>query len=575
MITRYSRFIYKLMPNRKSLFQVLFPFLKWPRLTTRLAKTEAQAGLTVAWVIIPQGIAYALLAGMPPITGIYMAIVPAVIAAMWGASATLATGPAALTCVLVGASVLGLDTGAAQQSGQWVQLAVWLALLSGLMQLALGAFRLGWFISLVSSPVMMGFTQGAAVLIIASQLPSLLGITSLAQLFAPSPPSPPSHLSLINIWASAFGGVALASLLLSKRLSAKIPWVLVVIAVAALASFALNYASHGAVVGALTLSLPALAWPQWLGWAQLEALLLPAFVIAVVSFLEAASSAKVEHQRFGTRWNDNQDLIGQGLAKIGSSLLGAAPSSASFSRSALNLYAGATTPWSAVFMVVFALLLLVLGQNALAIVPKAVLAAVVIAAVSSLLKPSAMIALWRSTRTEAVIAGLTFIATIATAPDLYWGVLLGVVVSLGHFLYQRLHPRMIEVGLHADGSLRDRILWLLPPLGQRVYAMRMDAALDFASAASFERQLFDALAARADVQHVCLFAQPINWIDATGTQVLVNLHAQLKSKGITLHLSGLKLPLEKAFERSAVLQVGPFLKRYRSETETVAALQCL
>jgi SulP family sulfate permease len=329
------------------------------------------------------------------------------------------------------------------------------------------------------------------------------------------------------------------------------------------------------VVGALTLTLPSLSLPQALPWVQLQALLLPALVIALVSFLEAASSAKVEHQRLGTRWNDNQDLIGQGLAKIGSSLVGAAPSSASFSRSALNLYAGARSPWSAVFMAVFALLLLVIGQNALAIVPKTVLAAVVIAAVSNLLKPSAMLVLWRTNRTEAMIAGLTFIATIATAPDLYWGVLLGVVVSLGHFLYQRLHPRMIEVGLHADGSLRDRILWLLPPLGERVYAMRMDAALDFASAASFEKQVFDAVAARPDVQHVCLFAQPINWIDATGTQVLVNLHTQLHAKGITLHLSGLKLPLEQAFERGGVLQIGDHLKRYRSEAETIAALRVL
>jgi SulP family sulfate permease len=551
------------MSSFSSVIQALFPFLNWPRLTLPLAKSEAQAGLTVAWVIIPQGIAYALLAGMPPITGIYMAIVPALVAVMWGASVTLATGPAAITCVLVGASVLGIGTSAAPQSEQWVQMVVVLALLSGGMQWLLGACRLGWFISLVSAPVMMGFTQGAAILIIASQLPSLLGVAQLSQINA------------FNPWSAVFGVCALVVLLYSKRLSVRVPWVLLTIGVAALASYALNYASHGAVVGTLTLSLPAIALPIHTTWQQLESLLLPAFVIAVVSFLEAASSAKVEHQRFGTRWNDNQDLIGQGLAKISSGLLGAAPSSASFSRSALNLYAGATSPWSALFMVAFALLLLAVGQNALAIVPKAVLAAVVIAAVSSLLKPSAMLALWRSARTESVIAGLTFVATIATAPALYWGVLLGVVVSLGHFLYQRLHPRMIEVGLHADGSLRDRILWLLPPLGQRVYAMRMDAALDFASAANFERQVFDALAARADVQHVCIFAQPINWIDATGTQVLVNMHAQMQAKGITLHLSGLKLPLEKAFESGGVLQAGAFLKRYRSEAETIAALRVL
>lgn len=542
------------------------PFLNWPRLTLSLAKTEAQAGLTVAWVIIPQGIAYALLAGMPPMTGIYMSIVPAIVAVIWGASVTLATGPAAVTCVLVGASVMGIDATIAPQSDAWVQQVVWLALLSGALQWLLGVCRLGWFISLVSSPVMMGFTQGAACLIIASQLPSLLGLAHLAQLSTPSS---------ISLWASCFGGLALAFLMISKRLSAGVPWVIVVIAAAALGSYALNYAQHGSVVGALTLTLPSVSLPKMLDWQHLQVLILPAAVIALVSFLEAASSAKVEHQRFGTRWNDNQDLIGQGLAKISAGLVGAAPSSASFSRSALNIYAGATTQWSALFMVIFALLLLVVGQGALALVPRAVLAAVVIAAVSNLIKPSAMLALWRSTRTEATIAGLTFIATLATAPDLYWGVLLGVVVSLGHFLYQRLHPRMIEVGLHADGSLRDRILWSLPPLGQQVYAMRMDAALDFASAASFEKQVFDALAARPTVLHVCLFAQPINWIDATGTQVLVNMHAQLLAKGVTLHLSGLKLPLEKAFERSGVLQVSAFLKRYRSEAETISALRRL
>jgi sulfate permease, SulP family len=286
--------------------QQLLPFLNWPKLTAALAKSEAQAGLTVAWVIIPQGIAYALLAGMPPITGIYMAIVPALVAVMWGASVTLATGPAALTCVLVGASVLGLDPTAAAQSAAWIEHVVWLALLSGVMQWLLGALRLGWFISLVSSPVMMGFTQGAACLIIASQLPAILGIADLSKI---------TQLASVSPWAAAFGGAALAVLMFSKRLSAKIPWVLVVIAAAALMSYATNYAQHGAVVGALTLSIPSIRLPSHISWQQFEALLLPAMVIAMVSFLEAASSAKVEHQRFGTRWDDNQDLIGQGLAK--------------------------------------------------------------------------------------------------------------------------------------------------------------------------------------------------------------------------------------------------------------------
>lgn len=531
-----------------------------------LAKNEAQAGLTVAWIIVPQGIAYAMLAGMPPMTGIYMALLPAMVAVLWGASPRLATGPAALTCVLVGSSVAGLGLGVTPFSPQWVSLAVWLGLLAGLMQLGLGLVRFGWFISLVSGPVMMGFTQAAGFLIIASQLPTLLGVARLNHVLNPT---------LINLWALGFGGAALVFLWFARRFTKKIPWILLVILCAAAASFTLDFAQHAVVVGALPLAVPQLGLPNLLPWATLQALLLPATVIALVSFLEAASSAKIEHQQFGTRWNDNQDLIGQGLAKLCSAFMGATASSGSFSRSALTIYAGAKTGWATCFMVVFAALLVVLGAPALALVPRAVLAAVIIVAVSGLIAPKAFVRLWAISRTEACIAGLTFVATLITAPALYWGVFLGVGVSLSHFLYQRLHPRMIEVGLHADGSLRDRILWTLPPLGRQVYALRMDAALDFASAASFERQVFAALAARSDVLHVCVFAQPINWIDATGIDTLLQIHTQLASKGITLHLSGLKLPLEKAFTKAGVLSEGPFLMRYRSEAETVAALKCL
>ncbi len=550
-------------------WQRIFPFLVWPRLTVALAKTEAQAGLTVAWIIIPQGIAYALLAGMPPVTGIYMALLPAVVAVLWGASPRLATGPAALTCVLVGSSLAGLHVNGqpvAPFSADWVVLSVWLALLAGSLQMLLGFIRFGWFISLVSSPVMMGFTQAAGCLIIASQLPTLFGVVTLAEVV---------QWPKINGWALCFGAVALSFLWASKRWSKKIPWILLVIIAAATASWALSFATHGAVVGAVPVSLPPLSLPSLLPWGILQALLLPAAVIALVSFLEAASSAKMEHQKFGTRWNDNQDLIGQGAAKITGALLGTAATSASFSRSALNVLAGAQSGWSACFMALFALGLWVLGAQALAIVPRAVLAAVIIVAVSGLIQPSAFKKLWLVSRTEASIAGLTFAATLATAPALYWGVFLGVGVSLSHFLYQRLHPRMIEVGLHGDGSLRDRILWTLPPLGKQVFALRMDAALDFASSASFERQVFSGLATRPDVAHVCIFAQPINWIDATGIETLNQMHIQLASKGIVLHLSGLKLPLEKAFVKAKVLAEGPYLVRYRSESETVAALKCL
>jgi SulP family sulfate permease len=146
------------------------------------------------------------------------------------------------------------------------------------------------------------------------------------------------------------------------------------------------------------------------------------------------------------------------------------------------------------------------------------------------------------------------------------------LLALSHFLYQRLHPRIIEVGLHPDGSLRDRHLWQLPPLAPQLYALRMDAALDFATARSFERAIVEHLAAHPGTQHVCLLAQPINRIDATGIEVVAKLCAQLRRQGITLHISGLKLPVETPLRRANALPPGPLLRLYRTEGELLAAL---
>ena len=204
-------------------------------------------------------------------------------------------------------------------------------------------------------------------------------------------------------------------------------------------------------------------------------------------------------------------------------------------------------------------------------VPRAVLAAVVIAAVSGLLKPSALSRLWRIDRVEAVTTCVTFAVTLLTSPRIYWGVLTGVLMGLGHFLYHRLHPRIIEVGLHPDGSLRDRHLWRLPPLAPHVYALRMDDELDFASASAFERAVVEHLAANGDVRHVCLFAHPINRVDATGVEVFGQLRKTLAERGIQLHISGIKLPVERVLRKAGVLDDSPLLHMYRTDAETLLA----
>jgi SulP family sulfate permease len=541
------------------------PFLNWPRPSGALLHSEIFAGLSVGLMVIPQGVAYAALAGMPLITGIYASLLPALVAALFSASTRLSVGPTALTAMLVSASLAGMAT---PGSAEWVHLAVWLSLLTGLLQMALGYARFGWLLNLVSSPVLTAFTQGAAVIIVSSQLPALLGMThGWASL---------RHPDTLNLASLTFGLITLGVLLVSKRLRPTFPTVLVVVLGAASLSSWLDLASQGVtVVGDLPQGLPTLYLPHALNWDVLKQLVLPTMVITLVSFLETASSAKVDNERKGQRWDQDQDLIGQGLGKLASALCGAFPTSSSFSRSALNLYAGAQTGWATVFSVGVILLSLLFFTPVLHHVPQSVLSAIVIAAVLGLLKPSAFVRLFKVNRVEGGIALLTFGITLASAPRLYWGVLAGVVMGLSYFLHTRLHPRIIEVGLHPDGSLRDRHLWHLPPLGQRLYALRMDAELDFAAASGFERAISEHLSRQADVRHVCLFAHPINRIDVTGVEAFAQISQQLSSRGIVLHISGIKLPVETALKRAGALSESPLLKMYRTDADALQALSQL
>ena len=559
-------------------FLKIFPFLAWPRLTLPLLKGELSAGVTVGLMIIPQAVAYAAVAGMPLVTGIYAALLPALVAAMWSASSRLSVGPTALTALMVGSALTGL---AQPGSAEWVNLAVWLALLTGLAQLLLGFARFGWLLNIISAPVLMGFTQAAALLILTSQLPAMLGFkgnfySMMTQLWTQL-----SHqqIPVFQHTAAVFGLVSLVFLLLAKRFVPRLPAVVLLMLAASFISYSTGFESGGgAVVGALPAGLPSLYVPSMLSLDAFGQLLLPVLTITLVSFIETASSAKVESQKGGQQWNQNQDLIGQGLAKIASGLSGAFPTSSSFSRSALNLYAGAKTAWASVVGVLVVMLALLFLTPVLHHVPQSVLAAVVVAAIYSLIVPKNFARLWHVSKMETVSALATFVVTALSAPKLYWGIITGLILGLGHFLYLRLHPRIIEVGLHSDGSLRDRHLWHLPTLGHNLYALRMDAELDFASASEFERAILAHLTTHPQTQHVCLFAQPINRIDATGLEVFSQVRHMLLEHGITLHISGIKLPVERiliaAKELPSKDEEWPLLRMYRTDAEAVSTFRC-
>jgi len=543
-----------------------FPFLAWPHPTAALLRGEFWAGLTVGLMLLPQGVAYAALAGMPLITGIYASIVPALVAVLFSGSPRLGVGPTALSALLIGASLTGL---AEPGSAQWVALAAWMAILSGLVQWILGMVRAGWLLNLVTAPVLSGFTQAAALLILASQLPTLLGLRSSwsAVWHAPS-------LQHFDGSAVAYGIASIALLVLAKRWRAAFPSAIVVIALAGTLSWATDFADHGGdVVGHLPTGLPYLQWPGMLSWDDFSALILPVLVISLVSFLETASSAQAEHQQAGTRWSENQDLLAQGLSKISAGLFGSFATSASFSRSAVNLLAGAKTGYSNLFAIALVIVVVLWFIPALYHVPQAALAAIVITAVVNLVRPRALLYLFQVSRVEGSIALTTLVLTIATAPRMYWGVFAGIVLSLGHFLYQRLHPRIIEVAPHPDGSLRDRHLWQLPPIAPDVLALRMDAELDFASATALERHIADALARHHGVRVLYVAALPINRIDVTGAEMFMRLRRSLQKQGISLHIGGMKLPVEQILSRAGALVPGPDLVLYRTDAQALLSLQ--
>jgi SulP family sulfate permease len=529
----------------------LLPFLHWPRPTLVTLRKDALAGLSVGLVLVPQALAYATVAGMPPQTGLYAALLPSVIGVLWGSSPLLAVGPVALTSLLTFASLQPLATPA---TTHWVDLAMWLAIYAGVIQFALGALRLGLIANFVSYPVIAGFVNAAALIIIATQLPLLVGLPAphdvhwparAAAMLAESPQ--------VVAETAVFGLAAIALLVVQRRFAPKLPGVLLVCVIAIVASAIVRFADHGgAIAGDIPGGLPPLMLPSAIGLDMHRALLPAALIIALLSFTEAMSSCRTLARKRGEVWDQNQELIGQGLAKIASGASGAFPVSGSFSRSALNLYVGAETAWSTLFSAACVLACLLFATPYLYHLPLAVLAAIIIVPLVGLLDVQVFRTLWRASADDGAIAMLTFVATIASVPYLHWGVLAGFVVSLLAYLYRRARPRIIEIGPHPDGTLRERGHHRLPHIAPDVLAVRMDSAVTYISAPLLERFIVERL--HPAIRTVLIAASPVNDIDATGIEMLRQLHAKLAAQGVALKLAGVKKQVHEALERTGLAQ---------------------
>ncbi len=556
--------------NGRRIARRLFPFLTWPRITVAIARDDLIAGISVALVAIPQALAYAQLAGVPPHYGLYAAFIPAIVGVLFGSSPILSTGPVAMTSLLTAASVGALIPAT---SGHFPAYVTLLALLSGLFQLGFGLARAGVLLSLVSHPVLIGFINAAALIIALSQLPALLGISvrQSTHLLLDTW-NVLGNMDLVHSLSLAFGAVAMALLIALKRLGPRVPGVLIVVALSTWASFALGFADRGGrIVGAIPEGLPGLSTPE-MSWDATKELLPAAFVIALISFMEAMSSCKVIALRTRKPWDENQELVGQGLAKVAAAFCQSMPVSGSFSRSALNLASNATTGLSGLVCAAFVLATLLFLTPFLYHLPKPVLAAMIILAVLRLVDLPGLRQAWQASRDDGFAGTATFLVTLAFAPNIQNGILSGIILSLAAFLYRRMRPRVVVVGMHADGTLRDATRFALPPLHRRIGALRFDASLHFANAAFFEDAVLKLERERPEAAYILIAAHSINDIDASGIHVLRTLAERLRQNGVTLVLGGVKKQVQDVIERTGLITALREENVFTSENLAIEAL---
>ena len=521
-----------------SILRRIFPFLRWFPYSGNSFRADFLAGLTVALVLVPQSMAYAQLAGMPPYYGLYAAFLPVMVAALWGSSNQLGTGPVAVVSLLTASALTPL---AAAGSEQFVALAIVLALLVGIVQLVLGVFKLGVIVNFLSHPVIVGFTNAAAIIIALSQVSKLIGV-----------PMGRSEHFIADIWGVvqkighthgptlAMGVVAIALIWGFRRWAPKLPGVLIAVTVTTAASWLLEFNTvlGGQIVGKVPEGLPSMNLPA-ISWQMIGTLLPTAIVISLVGFMEAISIAKAIVAKTKQKIDPNQELIGQGLANLVGAMTQAFPVSGSFSRSAVNINAGAATGMSSVFTGAFVLLTLLFLTPLLYHLPQPVLAAVIIMAVVGLVNFDAVKHAWQASRHDGVAAIVTFLATLAFAPHLDTGILIGAGLAVGLYLYRTMTPRIAILGRHSDGSLRDARVHNLPA-SEVVTAVRFDGSLYFANVAYFEDAILEAVASNPKAKYLLVVGNGINELDASGEEVMHHLTDSLRAGGVTLVFSGLK-----------------------------------
>ncbi len=540
-----------------------FPFTDWLLNYKRENLSgDLIAGIIVAVMLVPQGMAYALLAGLPAEVGLYASIVPLLIYGLLGTSRALAVGPVAMVSLLVASGIAALEPASTSET---LALAITLALLVGLIQLAMGIFRVGFLVNFLSHPVLSGFTSAAALVIGFSQLKSLLGFNIprtehfheliLYALENISQTNPVTLLiGLVSIGILLYFKFALGKQLKSLGLPTtwvvgltKIgPLVIVLLGSAVVYFFSLNESAGVAIVGDVPGGLPPLTAPQF-DLATWQALLPIALTIGVVSYMESISVAKALAAKRRQKVDANQELIALGAANLGASFTGGYPVTGGFSRSMVNFTAGANTGLASLITAGLVLLTVVFLTPLFYFLPNAVLAAIVVVAVASLVDVEAFTHAWKYSKSDAISLLITFVAVLELGIEV--GIFVGAGVSIALYLWHTSRPHVAVVGRIEGTEEYRNVLRHDVETYPNILALRIDESLYFPNAQYLEDMVLCQVADHQEIEHFVLVCNAVNYIDTSALEVLEELHKYLADNGIGFYMAEVKGPVMDRLKR--------------------------
>ncbi len=484
---------------------------------------DVTAGVAVSLVLVPQAMAYAELAGLPAGVGLFAAALPPILAAPFASSPYLQTGPTAMTALLT----FGVLTAVAEpQTAEYVALAALLAMVVGLGRLAVGVLRLGQISYLMSQPVLTGFTTGAAVLIISSQLPTALGVSTERNGVLDRAGWALAHPGEWQSSAMAFALGTAVVMIGGRRIHRLFPGVLLAVAVGIAISEAFDYG--GSVIGTVDAGFPALSLD--LQWDSVGSLVVGGLVIAIVGFAEPAALARTFATIEREPWDPNREFVGQGMANLASAVSGGLPVGGSFSRSSLNHLGGARTRWSGAITGIAVLSFLPFAY-VVEQLPRAVLAAIVIVAGVNLIEAGAVRRIALRSRPQGSVAAITFVATLATAPHVERAVLIGIAVSIGVHLWRE---SKVVCSLDSDGAH---------------LIARVEGVLWFGSSSRLENLLGDAVATHPEVEAMVVDLAGVGRLDYSAALIFEQFLDNAEAAGVKVEFRNVAAPARRMLKR--------------------------